>query len=140
MGEFGATSFIIRPDSNFLTIPIAIERYLSQPGALNIGQAVAMSTILLLVCATGFIAIDRFGMRILGSFRLQAWSITVHRSYVLSPVFPPDDSADGISAYNGRGWVAWVSRLMVRQYNRRENGLAHGYRYPDNLEPPDVPD
>ncbi len=68
MGEFGATSFIIRPDSNFLTIPIAIERYLSQPGALNIGQAVAMSTILLLVCATGFIAIERFRYADIGEF------------------------------------------------------------------------
>lgn len=68
MGEFGATSFIIRPDSNFLTIPIAIERYLGQPGALNIGQAVAMSTILLLVCATGFIAIERFRYADIGEF------------------------------------------------------------------------
>ncbi len=68
MGEFGATSFIIRPDSNFLTIPIAIERYLSQPGALNIGQAVAMSTLLLLVCATGFIAIERFRYADIGEF------------------------------------------------------------------------
>jgi len=68
MGEFGATSFIIRPDSGFLTIPIAIERYLSQPGALNIGQAVAMSTILLMVCATGFIAIERFRYADIGEF------------------------------------------------------------------------
>lgn len=68
MGEFGATSFIIRPDSQFLTIPIAIERYLSQPGALNIGQAVAMSTLLLLVCATGFIAIERFRYADIGEF------------------------------------------------------------------------
>jgi thiamine transport system permease protein len=68
MGEFGATSFIIRPDSNFLTIPIAIVRYLSQPGALNIGQAVDMSTILLLVCATGFITIKRFRYADIGEF------------------------------------------------------------------------
>ncbi|MCL4870046.1 MAG: iron ABC transporter permease [Anaerolineae bacterium] len=68
MGEFGATSFIIRPDSSFLTIPIAIERYLRQPGALNIGQAVAMSTLLLLVCAAGFIAIERFRYADIGEF------------------------------------------------------------------------
>jgi thiamine transport system permease protein len=36
MGEFGATSFIVRPNSGFLTLPIAIQRYLSQPGALNV--------------------------------------------------------------------------------------------------------
>lgn len=68
MGEFGATSFIIRPNSGFLTMPIAIQRYLSQPGALNFGQALAMSTILMVVCATGFIAIERFRFADIGEF------------------------------------------------------------------------
>lgn len=49
MGEFGATSFISRPDNP--TLPVAIFRYLSQPGAMNYGQAMAMATILILVCA-----------------------------------------------------------------------------------------
>lgn len=68
MGEFGATSFIVRPNSGFLTMPIAIERYLSQPGALNFGQAMAMSTILMLVTASGFIAIERFRYADVGEF------------------------------------------------------------------------
>lgn len=68
MGEFGATSFIVRPNSGFLTMPIAIERYLGQPGALNFGQALAMSTILMVVCATGFIAIERFRFADVGEF------------------------------------------------------------------------
>jgi len=68
MGEFGATSFIIRPNSGFLTIPIAIQRYLSQPGTLNYGQALAMSTILMVVCATGFIAIERIRYADIGEF------------------------------------------------------------------------
>lgn len=68
MGEFGATSFIIRPNSGFLTMPIAIQRFLSQPGALNFGQALAMSTILMVVCATGFIAIERFRFADIGEF------------------------------------------------------------------------
>ncbi len=68
MGEFGATSFIVRPNSGFLTLPIAIERYLSQPGALNFGQALAMSTILMVVCATGFLAIERFRFADIGEF------------------------------------------------------------------------
>ena len=68
MGEFGATSFIVRPNSGFLTMPIAIERYLGQPGALNFGQALAMSTILMIVCATGFIAIERFRFADVGEF------------------------------------------------------------------------
>ena len=68
MGEFGATSFIVRPNSGFLTMPIAIERYLSQPGALNFGQAMAMSAILMLVTASGFIAIERFRYADVGEF------------------------------------------------------------------------
>jgi thiamine transport system permease protein len=68
MGEFGATSFIVRPNSGYLTMPIAIERYLGQPGALNLGQALAMSSILMLVCAVGFIAIERFRYADVGEF------------------------------------------------------------------------
>lgn len=68
MGEFGATSFIVRPNSGYLTLPIAIQRYLSQPGALNFGQAMALSTILMLVCAVGFIAIERFRYADVGEF------------------------------------------------------------------------
>ena len=68
MGEFGATSFIVRPNSGYLTIPIAIERFLGQPGALNFGQALAMSTILMMVTAVGFIAIERFRYADIGEF------------------------------------------------------------------------
>lgn len=68
MGEFGATSFIVRPNSGFLTLPIAIERFLGQPGALNFGQALAMSSILMAVCATGFVAIERFRYADVGEF------------------------------------------------------------------------
>jgi thiamine transport system permease protein len=53
MGEFGATSMIARPD--LPTIPIAIYRFLSRPGALNYGQALAMATILMSVCVVGFV-------------------------------------------------------------------------------------
>ncbi len=68
LGEFGATSFIARPNSGFLTMPIAIQRYLSQPGALNFGQALAMSSILMVVCASGFVAIERFRFADIGEF------------------------------------------------------------------------
>jgi len=68
MGEFGATSFIVRPNSGYLTLPIAIERFLSQPGALNFGQALAMSSILMAVCAAGFVAIERFRYADVGEF------------------------------------------------------------------------
>ena len=66
MGEFGATLFIARPQTP--TLPVAIYRFLSQPGGLNFGQALAMSTILMLVCAIGFLLIERFRIGDEGEF------------------------------------------------------------------------
>ncbi|MHC1739504.1 MAG: ABC transporter permease [Anaerolineaceae bacterium] len=57
LGEFGATSFLAQP--NRPTLPIAIARYLSMPGDLNYGQALAMSTLLMLVCALAIFALER---------------------------------------------------------------------------------
>jgi thiamine transport system permease protein len=68
LGEFGATSFIVRPNSGYLTLPIAIQRYLGQPGALNYGQSMALSVILMLVCLVGFLAIERFRYADIGEF------------------------------------------------------------------------
>ncbi len=56
MGEFGATSFIARPGGGYQTIPIAIHRYLGQPG--QFGAAMAMSVILTLVVAISFVAME----------------------------------------------------------------------------------
>ena len=58
LGEFGATIFTARPETP--TIPIAIYRFLGQPGAMNYGQAMAISTILMIVTAIAFIAIENF--------------------------------------------------------------------------------
>ena len=66
MGEFGATVFIARPQTP--TMPVAIYRFLGQPGALNYGQALAMSTLLMLVCAAGFLMIERFRLGGEGEF------------------------------------------------------------------------
>ncbi len=66
MGEFGATVFIARPQTP--TLSTAIFRFLSQPGALNYGQALAMSSLLMLVCAFGFLAIERFRIGDEGEF------------------------------------------------------------------------
>jgi thiamine transport system permease protein len=57
LGEFGASTFLVRPE--YPTMPVAIFRYISQPGALNYGQALAMSTILMLACALGIFIIER---------------------------------------------------------------------------------
>lgn len=58
LGEFGATLLISRPD--LPTMPVVIYRALSQPGLLNYGQALAMSTILMAVSAGGLLLIERF--------------------------------------------------------------------------------
>ena len=64
LGEFGATLFVARPDSP--TIPIAISRFLARPGALNIGQAMAMSTILMVITGVVVLAIEQVRVRQLG--------------------------------------------------------------------------
>jgi thiamine transport system permease protein len=63
LGEFGATLLISRPD--YPTIPVAIARFLSQPGGLNYGQAMAMATILMLLTLTSILLIEK--LRIPGS-------------------------------------------------------------------------
>jgi len=66
LGEFGATSLIARPERP--TMPIAIYRFLGRPGAANYGQALAMATLLMVVCAVGFLAIERFRVGEVGEF------------------------------------------------------------------------
>ncbi|MEU8569896.1 iron ABC transporter permease [Streptomyces pathocidini] len=57
LGEFGATVFIARPDNP--TLPVAVARLLGRAGELNYGQAMALSTILMLVCAGSLLALER---------------------------------------------------------------------------------
>jgi thiamine transport system permease protein len=61
LGEFGATTFLARPDRP--TLPVAIYRYLSQPGGMNYGQALAMATILMALCAICLLIIDHLQER-----------------------------------------------------------------------------
>ncbi|WP_031039598.1 ABC transporter permease [Streptomyces sp. NRRL F-5650] len=57
LGEFGATVFIARPDNP--TLPVAVARLLGRPGDMNYGQAMALSTILMLVCAVALVVLER---------------------------------------------------------------------------------
>ncbi len=59
MGEFGASAFVTRPHTP--TMPVAIFRFLGQPGDLNYGQAMAMSSILMLVTCSGFWLLGKMG-------------------------------------------------------------------------------
>jgi thiamine transport system permease protein len=66
LGEFGATSLLARPE--YPTVPIAIYRLFSRPGEINYGQALAMSTILMVVAGAGMLLIDRMRIGNIGEF------------------------------------------------------------------------
>jgi thiamine transport system permease protein len=66
LGEFGATSFIARPDAP--TLPVAIFRLLGRAGAANFSQAMALSTILMAMTAASIMAIERFRIGEMGEF------------------------------------------------------------------------
>lgn len=66
LGEFGATLLVSRPDRP--TMPMVIFQALGQPGLLNYGQALAMSTILMLVSAISIMVIERLRVQDLGEF------------------------------------------------------------------------
>lgn len=57
LGEFGATLLVARPQHP--TMPLIIYRALGQPGLLNLGRALAMSTILMCVSACAMLVLDR---------------------------------------------------------------------------------
>jgi thiamine transport system permease protein len=61
VGEFGATSFLVRPDRP--TLPIAIFRLLSQPGSINQSQAAALASILVIIVAAAAFVLQRLGDR-----------------------------------------------------------------------------
>lgn len=66
LGEFGATAFVARPDTP--TLPLAIFRFLGQPGTLSFGRAMAMSVILMIVTTAAVALIDRIRPAGLGDF------------------------------------------------------------------------
>ncbi|WP_419998254.1 ABC transporter permease [Streptomyces boninensis] len=66
LGEFGATVFIARADTP--TLPVAVARLLGRAGELNYGQAMALSTILMVVCAVALLALERVRVDKSGEF------------------------------------------------------------------------
>ncbi|MEG3629009.1 ABC transporter permease [Streptomyces poriticola] len=66
LGEFGATVFIARPDNP--TLPVAVARLLGRPGDMNYGQAMALSTILMIVCAVSLLVLERLRTDRTGEF------------------------------------------------------------------------
>ena len=66
LGEFGATLLLTRPE--YPTIPIAIQRFLSQPGGLSYGQAMAMATLLMLLTTLAILIIEKLRLSNAGEF------------------------------------------------------------------------
>jgi thiamine transport system permease protein len=66
LGEFGATSFIARP--NTATIPVMIFRLLSRPGSTSFGMAMALAVVLAVTTTAVVMAIDRAQFGDLGAF------------------------------------------------------------------------
>lgn len=57
LGEFGATSFLARPEAP--TLPVMIYRLISRPGAPEQGVAVAASVLLAVIAATVMVLVER---------------------------------------------------------------------------------
>lgn len=66
LGEFGATLFIARPDT--VTLPVLIFRLLSQPGPEAFGQAMAASSILMVLTAGAMLLVERIRVGEVGAF------------------------------------------------------------------------
>ena len=66
LGEFGATLLLRRRE--FATMPVAIFEALGRAGEANLGRALAMATILLVVTTASFLAIERFRYREVAEF------------------------------------------------------------------------
>jgi thiamine transport system permease protein len=66
LGEFGATAFVVRPDSP--TLPIVIYRLLGQPGDASFGGAMAASVLLMVLVVVAMVAGDRLRAGRVGEF------------------------------------------------------------------------
>ncbi|MFZ2014762.1 MAG: iron ABC transporter permease [Nocardioides sp.] len=66
LGEFGATSFLVRDDRP--TLPVVIYRLIGHPGALNYGMALAASVVLGLATALVMFAVERLRVPSVGAF------------------------------------------------------------------------
>ncbi len=66
LGEFGATSFLARPDRP--TLPVVIYQLVSRPGDENFGMALAASVVLGLLTVAVMVAVERLRLGSVGAF------------------------------------------------------------------------
>jgi thiamine transport system permease protein len=102
VGEFGATSFLARPDTT--TLPVAIYKLLGRPGADNLGLALAGAVLLAAMTAL-VMALAEARWRLPG----QAWGGRVRaaarrvRARQLAQAAPPAAAGRGTTASAGGG-------------------------------------
>ena len=66
LGEFGATSFLARPDRP--TLPVVVFELISRPGPENFGMALAASVVLALLTTTVMVVVERLRVGSVGAF------------------------------------------------------------------------
>ena len=66
LGEFGATSFLARPDRP--TLPVVVFELIGRPGAENFGMALAASVVLAAITAAVMVAVERLRVGTVGAF------------------------------------------------------------------------
>jgi thiamine transport system permease protein len=66
IGEFGAALLLYRPE--YPTVPVVIDRFLGLPGQQNYGQALALSSILMLITGLSFVLLEQVRFRDIGEF------------------------------------------------------------------------
>lgn len=66
LGEFGATSFLVRPERP--TLPVVIYQLIGRPGADNLGLALAASVVLAAVTVTVMVLVERLRVPSVGAF------------------------------------------------------------------------
>jgi thiamine transport system permease protein len=66
LGEFGATAFIVRPDTP--TLPVVIFRLLDHPGHLNYETAMAGSVVLAVLTAVVILVVERLRVPLIGAW------------------------------------------------------------------------
>jgi len=66
LGEFGATSFLVREDHP--TVPVVIFRLIGHPGPMNYGMALAASVVLAATTTVVMLAVERLRVPSVGAF------------------------------------------------------------------------
>jgi thiamine transport system permease protein len=66
LGEFGATSFLARPDRP--TLPVVVFELIGRPGSENFGMALAASVVLAAITAAVMVGVERLRVGSVGAF------------------------------------------------------------------------